>query len=215
MLFPIFIILISPNKRFTVLLILILLQFFLPRPADQSKILSMVRFDAILWGVIIYLFIQNIPHLNYRRLQLKKSIYGYCITWFFLLLIISIPILLKSYIVMTGVLDLVCAGLVFIAASEGRSIRILPEAFNDIMLWLGSRSYSIYLAHIPIFFTVRECFFRWYPDFTVLDYNDLFFGIFFMSLLFVFSISELTHRFIEMPLLLKGRKIAFNYEFAR
>ncbi len=68
--FPLFLILVNPEKRFNLLLVLILLQFLLPRPADQSKILSMIRFDAIMWGVVIYLF--NEKNQSHKFIDSKK-----------------------------------------------------------------------------------------------------------------------------------------------
>ncbi len=113
---------------------------------------------------------------------------------------------------MTGVLDLVCAGLVLMAAYEIRIIRIFPEFMNGTLLWFGSRSYSIYLAHIPIFFSVRECMFRWDQNFAAKGVGDLYLMLIILSLLIVFFISELLHRVWELPMLIRGRKIAMNYE---
>ncbi len=76
-----------------------------------------------------------------------------------------------------------------------------------LMLWLGSRSYGIYLIHIPAFAASREIWFRLSPPGTVFD------GSFWRcfgatALVLVLSLSELNHRLVEQPLRRHGAAIA-------
>ena len=58
---------------------------------------------------------------------------------------------------------LVCAALVWIAGHD-RSLLVVHGRLQPLLLWLGSRSYSLYLAHLVVFFATREIWFRWQGD---------------------------------------------------
>jgi peptidoglycan/LPS O-acetylase OafA/YrhL len=76
-----------------------------------------------------------------------------------------------------------------------------------VLLWFGSRSYAIYLIHIPAFLSAREIWFRLQPPGTI--FTDRF-GIRFTytaAILLLVSV-ELSYRFVEVPLRRRGAQIA-------
>jgi peptidoglycan/LPS O-acetylase OafA/YrhL len=70
------------------------------------------------------------------------------------------------------------------------------------LLWLASRSYGIYIIHIPVFLFVKELFYRleYFPTFSlqvVLAYMSL-------ALPLVLALADANFRIIERPLLHYG-----------
>jgi peptidoglycan/LPS O-acetylase OafA/YrhL len=75
------------------------------------------------------------------------------------------------------------------------------------MLWVGSRSYAIYLIHIPAFFATREIWFRVKPPGTVFDAAYTWrFALTALPLLLIAA--ELNYRCLEVPLRRRGARIA-------
>jgi peptidoglycan/LPS O-acetylase OafA/YrhL len=82
-----------------------------------------------------------------------------------------------------------------------------PGPVKRVMLWVGSRSYALYLIHIPAFFLAREIWFRIEPPGTVLDRRfALRLALTGFGLLLV--LTELNYRFVEVPLRRRGARIA-------
>jgi peptidoglycan/LPS O-acetylase OafA/YrhL len=83
-----------------------------------------------------------------------------------------------------------------------------------LMAWIGSRSYGIYLIHIPAYLLVRELIFRLqaaglpspagHPILTVL----IAFGL-------IVLLSELNYRFIEMPMRNRGAALVRRLDTSR
>ena len=105
-----------------------------------------------------------------------------------------------------GLIAMVAAIPVWVASYDQDYLMrgILPRR---LMLWLGSRSYGIYLIHIPVFVATREIWFRLSPPGTVFD--GRFAGRFGLTaLLLLLLLSELNHRLVERPLRRHGAAIA-------
>jgi peptidoglycan/LPS O-acetylase OafA/YrhL len=101
-----------------------------------------------------------------------------------------------------GSIALLSAVLVWIA-SYNRDYLLPAGRLQRLMGWIGSRSYGIYLIHIPAYQLVREIIFRLqsaglptpagHPVVTLL----IAFGL-------IVLLSELNFRFIEMPMRNRG-----------
>ncbi|PTT32703.1 acyltransferase [Pseudomonas sp. HMWF021] len=101
-----------------------------------------------------------------------------------------------------GAIAVLSALLVWIA-SYNRDYLLPAGHLQRLMAWIGSRSYGIYLIHIPAYQLVRELIFRLqsaglpspagHPVITLL----LAFGL-------IVLLSELNYRFIEMPMRNRG-----------
>ena len=105
-----------------------------------------------------------------------------------------------------GLIALTAGSLVWLASYDRNDLLrgMLPRR---VMLRLGSRSYAIYLIHVPAFAATREIWFRVSPAGTVFDGRFAWrFGV--TALLLVLGCSELSHRLVERPLRQRGARIA-------
>ncbi len=89
--------------------------------------------------------------------------------------------------------------LVFAASRQMGAIAIV-SALRDAMLWIGARSYSLYLCHIPVWFVVIDLSQRtgwsrqsWVPMRMVI------------GLMASLVAADLTYRWLELPLQERGR----------
>ncbi|WP_325434860.1 acyltransferase [Pseudomonas nitroreducens] len=96
---------------------------------------------------------------------------------------------------------LISAALVFLASFDRQYI-LLDGRLKRLLVWIGDRSYALYLTHMPAFFLTRELFHRLAPDLTgnstaMLSYLGC-------AGMLTFALSELSFRFIEVPLQRRG-----------
>jgi peptidoglycan/LPS O-acetylase OafA/YrhL len=104
-----------------------------------------------------------------------------------------------------GMVALISVVLVWLASYNGPYI--LPFApLRKILCWVGSRSYAIYLIHIPAFYAVRETLYR-----AGSESPEPVLVVFF-ALAGIFLLSDINYRFIEQPLRKKGAAIADRFK---
>lgn len=96
---------------------------------------------------------------------------------------------------------LLSAVLVFIASFDRHYI-LRAGKLKSLMVWIGDRSYALYLTHMPAFFATRELFHRTAPDLT----NSPAAMLVYLSCAFMLTIafSEFSFRLIEVPLQRRG-----------
>lgn len=190
------------------LIALVVYQFFTLR----TPILMAFRTDAIALGVLLAIWSH---HSSYQRLQ--PRLLGRHWLLGVALLVTAGGLMahlsgasqtLQTYRI--GLIALLSALLVMIASYD-RDYLIPQGTLQRVMLWIGSRSYAIYLIHIPAFFLTREIWFRLDPASTGSDttYMPAFAAT---ALLLILIASELNYRFIEMPLRRRGVLLAERIE---
>ena len=201
------------RKRLTpILMAIIAVQLFVNRDAFSLP-WNIVRTDGLFLGVLIAIWQ---THSNYEDFHPKflKS---------FVARSIFLAWLVISLIVLGSRLDMipkthrfsfatVISGIAVFVASFNQNYIVRGGPLKPILMWIGARSYGIYLAHIPIFAITREIFHRTNSD-TPLETRSL--GA--MTLLVVSATVltliavELNYRYLEKPLQEKGRRISKNY----
>ncbi|MDH1071477.1 acyltransferase [Pseudomonas nitroreducens] len=100
-----------------------------------------------------------------------------------------------------NLLAFLSAALVFMASFDRQYI-LLDGRLKRLLVWIGDRSYALYLTHMPAFFLTRELFHRLAPDLTgnstaMLSYLGC-------AGMLTIALSELSFRFIEVPLQRRG-----------
>ncbi|MGF6491135.1 acyltransferase family protein [Pseudomonas frederiksbergensis] len=192
-------ILLCRKRLVWVLLALVAVQLFTWR----SALLMSIRTDALALGVLLAMWSSRPSYLTWEPRLLRRR-------WSGLLILIglgaalsvlaSTPFNLASYRV--AAIAMLCAALVWIASYN--CDYLLPKGMlKQILVWLGARSYGIYLIHIPAFFVVREGWFRFAP----VGWQDVAMQpalALFCAMTLIVLLSELNYRFIELPLRNRG-----------
>ncbi|MBP8924986.1 MAG: acyltransferase [Pseudomonadales bacterium] len=96
------------------------------------------------------------------------------------------------------------------SASYDRDYILRARWLKTLFLWVGSRSYAIYLIHIPAYFATREIWFRLEPPGTV--FNAGYMPAFVATAAgLIVVLSELNYRVLEVPLRRRGAAISDRF----
>ncbi len=175
-----------------------------------SIFLMGTRSDALLSGVLLAMWSKR---ESYRRFEPTWLAWHQWLGVAALMgLIIGLTILgsnrFGEFRFSVGLVAMLSTVLVFIASYD-KNYLMPGSLFKRIFLWCGSRSYAMYLTHIPAYFAAREIWFRIAPAGTVFDetYNV---RLILTAAMLILIFSELNYRFIETPLRIRGKKIVDN-----
>ncbi len=168
-----------------------------------------VRSEGLIIGVLLALASEHPLYKTFEPRFLARPIAR---TFTFVLFAIALGITAAPFFQFTpfgyGLLALVTGFWLFVA-SFGRGYAMPPGFANSITMWIGSRSYSLYLCHFSAYCATRELWFR-LGHLGIDERADVRYAITAGCLLFIFA--EATYQFIERPSRLKGRKIAEQLE---
>ncbi|MDI2141125.1 MULTISPECIES: acyltransferase [unclassified Pseudomonas] len=198
LLFPL-LILVCRKHLVWALLALIAVQLFTLR----TPLLMVIRTDALALGVLLAMWSAQPSWRRWEPTFLRRP-------WAGVTVLIVLALLLSymatdrftfvSYRI--GSIAVLGALLVWIA-SYNRDYLLPAGRVQRLMAWIGSRSYGMYLIHIPAYQLVRELIFRLqsaglpspagHPVVTLLIAGSL-----------IVLLSELNYRFIEMPMRNRG-----------
>lgn len=153
--FPFFLLLTPVHWRWRILLIAIAIQF----PLSRIGILGAVRLDAMMWGILIYLFSRTNEYQIFNPVSLRHRGSAVAVTVALVAAVILIPGALARFPFHIGMLEIVCGALVLIASFEKGYTLPIP-GLHRVLGWIGSRSYAIYLAHLPAYLVTREIWYR-------------------------------------------------------
>jgi peptidoglycan/LPS O-acetylase OafA/YrhL len=175
---------------------------------SRSVLGLMVRTDSLILGILIALWsVQD----SYRRVE---PVFLKARPWAGVALLCGVTLCLGTLSPGKGLfivplnwslISLLGALLVLVASFNGDYL--MPAGLiRRLFLWVGSRSYAMYLCHIPCFYVTRELMHRLYPD-TRFGTEDFWVFIATASVLIAIS-SELNYRVLEVPLRRRGARIA-------
>ena len=198
------IILVSRKKIVWVVGLIALMQILIPR---TNYFQVMFRTEAMAIGVLIAIWrLSN--HSSADRIKeiiqkINKPIkFTALIITFLLLATISTTQRVMDFLGLIAIIS----GLIVIIASFNTDSFIPSERLKPLFIWIGARTYSIYLIHIPAYFTVREIFFRIDPN-IVLTPQIITLHIIIASIL-ILSLAQFSFKYIETPLRRRGATIA-------
>ncbi|MBN3811709.1 acyltransferase [Paraburkholderia sp. Ac-20347] len=191
---PIAIIFLGGRLR-VAMLIAIAVQVLMPRPI--LGLAWYLRTDAFLIGSLLALESGSVIHQEVRPTVLNAK-FGKMIPWaaYALLLITAAPFQIVP--IYLGIVAILSGILVWIA-SYGSGYVVGRGLFRTALAWIGTRSYAIYLIHMPSFYVTREFWYRMSgPDVHFDGTYTLRFIVTAIGLIVVFA--ELNYRFIETPI---------------
>lgn len=201
---PFFLIITKTTRQRVLFLVSgILLTTFYLRPTylttQYMEFLSQVRWDGLMYGCLIFYFIQK---TNFKNILMTNK-YRYVkifFTLFLVFLLVIIPWIISNLSISLPLIYLISSVLVASAALE-KDIIISFSWVQKFLDYCGSRSYCLYLTHVPMYYAAKYLLknFNSYP-FLFVILSSIILGILFTAVL-----SELLHRYIEQPFIAKGR----------
>lgn len=193
-----------------VLLAVVLVQFFTWR----AVWLSVIRTDALALGVLLSIWSLRPDYWRFEPKWLRRpglgvvllASLGSIMAW-----LATEQFNLSFY--RLGVIAALSAILVWVASYD--QDYLLPRSpLKTALAWVGSRSYGIYLIHVPVFFLLRELWFRFAPwgspDMSSHPWLALACGLSLIGLL-----SELNYRLVEMPMRNRGARLVDRLRVTR
>jgi peptidoglycan/LPS O-acetylase OafA/YrhL len=170
--------------------------------------LMTTRSDALLLGVLLAMWSVKDSYRRFEPTFLRNPLW---LRWIVLaLLAIGLAAMGSSHFenfrFWVGCVALISITLVFIASYD-KDYLMPDNPLKSVFLWCGSRSYALYLTHMPAYLASREIWYRIAPLNTIFDrtYNVRL-GLTALVLLLIFS--ELNYRFVETPFRAYGKKLA-------
>ncbi|MQU21983.1 acyltransferase [Pseudomonas helleri] len=188
------------RKWLTLVLVgLVVIQVFIDRQ-EWGGSLAFIRTDAILLGVLIAIFFKTDV---YRALEpkLNTSRFRYVLPMllFFCLFATARYQIVSFHI---GLSAIVCGFIVWLCSYD-RGYFLKDSMLRRSLSWIGTRSYAIYLIHIPSFWFTREIWSWVEPEGTVFDSSfTLRFSL--TALFLIVFLADINFRFIEEPLRKRG-----------
>lgn len=192
------------------LCVVVLTQIFLPRL--PSTVIAALRSDALALGVLLALFSRSRVYREIDPVFMRKPVYGFIVVAVFVMLLATLPPIgqqkLEVVPFATGLLGVASLVLVFIASFDRGYIARGP--LKPALMWIGSRSFGIYLIHVPAMILTR-LFWRYIePSGTVFGPSyTLRFTV--VCLLLLVCLVEINYRLLEKPLRMKGRAISAKF----
>ena len=208
LLFPLLILLFRQRLAWA-LAVLVLAQLLI----ERGSLLMAVRTDALALGVLLAIWSAK-P--SYQRLEptfLRRGWLGLALLVLAsgVLGLLAAKRLLPEYRI--GAIAVICGVLVWVA-SYNRDYLFPRGKLKDLLTWVGSRSYGIYLIHVPVYFFLREVCFRLQeaggPN--PYAYPWLLLGL---ALGLIVVLSELSYRLVELPMRNRGSRLVKRLESRR
>ncbi len=212
LLFPLFLLFFRGRWRWGVLLALIVVQALPSREMHAHPFLWHIRADALMWGCLIYQFSKSAEYWRWEPTILRSKSLA-LLSNSAIVFVLSIMQILPIYHQPTfrdfrveSVVALASAAFVFLASFDRGYVLPLPNICRTTLAWIGSRSYALYLIHIPLYGVIREVWLRYAGEGHSDWAYDAYCIVLIMALLPV--LAELNFRYVETPLRRKGKRIA-------
>jgi peptidoglycan/LPS O-acetylase OafA/YrhL len=209
--FPFFLFFFRARWRPLVLLGLIFVQAFPDRSLPGHPYLWNTRCDALMWGCLISIFCGSATYFRWEPKQCRRRMVALSINAVLIFLLINLP---HAYHVVPNFRAesaeaLVSAGLVFLASFQAGYILPVSRPLRAVLAWIGSRSYGIYLIHIPVYGFIQDMGFRaWHlmPEQAAEPWFRFVYAL--AAAVLIPIVAELNFRFVETPLRRKGKQLA-------
>ncbi|GGF01980.1 acyltransferase [Aliidongia dinghuensis] len=179
----------------------VLLQLFVVR----TPFLMVVRTDALMLGILIALWSRGPTYRLFepRGLARNRLARG---------AVLTLPLVLLAAVEAAGsavvwfpigLIALLSAALVLVASFDGDYL-MRDGRVKRALLWVGGRSYALYLLHVPVMFAVRELWLR----LAIEPAHGRGWLLVLLALALMAVLAELNFRLVEAPLRARGARIA-------
>ena len=208
--FPLVLLLVSRRQVILVAAALIAILFFWQRPLFSFGFF--IRVDGLCWGVLLAFMSTSKMH---DSLALFFSRRIWLLRLLMLMAIAALPLVARQVLGLgnqgepygTGVVSLLAA-LIVAGASFDLPCLSINGLIRRTIVYLGSRSYSLYIVHMLAFFVLRELLV--WQDWDTAQANPTLMAavICALAMTLTFLLSELTYRYIEVSWRARGRRVS-------
>ncbi|HET9033809.1 MAG TPA: acyltransferase [Dokdonella sp.] len=200
------------HRRIGLLMVgIVLLQLCLFR----TPVLMSVRTDALALGVLLAI---AAPRAGYEKLSPRFLLRLHWLRSVLPLVLLATMAMLASgdlgdWRFRISAIAVLSAALVWLASYDRDYL--LPTGWcKNLLVWIGARSYAIYLIHVPVYFLLREICFR----LGTAQGSPAHPSAWLMTVLacgLIALLADLNYRYLEQPLRLRGRRIADRFRQRR
>lgn len=184
------------------LIVVVVLFAFLPR----TSMVWMTRVDAIALGVLLACARDSHAYRAFEPTILSRRLFRILVGSILILGLAVIPTgIVPFYPTMVSLISLL---LVFVASYD-RGFLFAPGRLRSLLVWIGQRSFAIYLIHNTVFWIIVGASKVLFPQAAHSGLTAAVFLIVAVVLLAV--ISDLSFRHLETPIRKRGKQVADDY----
>lgn len=208
-LLPIFLILIKTTKQrvLTLLSLLLFITFYVrPYSSTESLFFTHTRCDGLIYGCLIYFMMQQPWARNIFENNPGNKYIRVIATLCLILILSSVTAIGFSNNVVIPLGCILSSILVILAASEKNIIISFPIV-QPCLDYLGSRSYSLYIIHFPMFSLTQEIMYRLSKayNFNLDSHVGIYYTLIVIPLIVIST--EMLYRCVEVPFIARGRML--------
>jgi peptidoglycan/LPS O-acetylase OafA/YrhL len=164
---------------------------------------SSLRMDGLIMGVMLFLIMPSAPRIAGRKSV--PVVVGLAVTVLLVALLVAAPAIMQAaglgrHLVVA--LGAISALFVYLALQERGFILPVGERTSRILDWIGTRSFGLYLIHLPAYMAAGEIAWR-------LPALDSIPGRAVLAAALLIVATELSYRFVEAPARRWGRSISW------
>lgn len=193
-----------------VLACLVLFQFFTP---GRSMLMINLRTDGLLLGVLIAIWSGSASYRRFEPRFLARSSLARLAVMLTLLFALGYTTAATDAWKLApfrfSIIAAISALLVWIASYD-KDYLLAAKPLKAPLMWIGARSYAMYLIHPFVYAAIIETWYRFSPKGTIFDASyTLPFVL--SAIMLILGLSEINYRLIEIPLRRKGLEIANRF----
>jgi peptidoglycan/LPS O-acetylase OafA/YrhL len=194
--------LLLPRRYAVAALVAIVLVFaVLPR----TTLVWMVRLDAIALGVLLAFAMPFQPYRVFEPRALASTALRWPIVAILLTALVVVPAGAGLVTFFPTIVSLIALGLVFVASYDKGYLMPIGAA-RTAMVWVGQRSFALYLLHNTVFWIIRGAANRLFPG---AAHGGIAVICYLASAAILLALaSDLSFRLLETPLRRRGQRIA-------
>ncbi|WP_460451301.1 acyltransferase family protein [Alsobacter sp. SYSU BS001988] len=172
------------------------------------------RVGPLLLGILLYRMHQTQYAGDLEPVFLKRRWVGLAATGLLLFVATVGSSWLKFFPGSMLYITLASGAVVFIA-SYRKNYLGLPKPLMALMVWVGDRSFSLYVSHLPVILSVYELYFRLSGSLLKDAPRAYAIAAMGLSLAIALVVADVSYRWLERPYQLRGRRKAEEYLQAR
>jgi peptidoglycan/LPS O-acetylase OafA/YrhL len=197
-----------------VLAAIVLAQIFTDRTGIGHLLLNLTRSDALALGVLLAIWSDSAGYRKVEPKWLAASPLRFLVAPVFVVVFAAAtgPVFVPGRFTL-GALALLAAGVVWLASYDA-GIIAPPGRLKRVLCWMGTRSYALYLCHLPVFHATVELWSRLDPEVLKAGHGHLR-VLLLTGLPLTFALAELNYRFVETPFRRQGARIAERIRLGR